>query len=57
MGSVRIRSPVAEKIALVAAGRIGSKAGSPNPVGGLLVFEKWTRISGARGPGFRAHSD
>ena len=27
--------------------KIGGKAGSPNPVGGLLVFRKCTSISGA----------
>jgi hypothetical protein len=38
IGSVRMRSPVAVKIALLIAGRIGGKAGSPKSVGGLLVF-------------------
>ena len=36
MGIVRIRSPAAENSAFVTAGRSGGKAGSPNPVGGLL---------------------
>ena len=49
IGSVRIRSPVAAKIAFAAAGMIGGKAGSPNPVGGLLVFRKCTSIAGACG--------
>jgi hypothetical protein len=46
IGNVRMRSPVAVKIALLIAGRIGGKAGSPNPVGGLLVFRKWTSMGG-----------
>ncbi len=49
MGIVRIRSPVAAKIALAVAGMMGGKAGSPNPVGGLLVFRKYTSIAGACG--------
>ncbi len=40
-----MRLPVAEKIALVTAGMIGGNAGSPRPVGGLLVFRKCTSIS------------
>jgi hypothetical protein len=39
-GIVRMRSPVAVKIALQIAGTIGGKAGSPSPVGGLLDFRK-----------------
>ena len=39
-GSERMRSPVAVKIALQTAGRIGGSAGSPRPVGGLSVFRK-----------------
>ena len=46
IGIVRMRSPVAVKIALQTAGRIGGRAGSPKPVGGLLVFRKWTSICG-----------
>ena len=40
IGIVRIRSPVAVNIALQTAGRIGGNAGSPRPVGALLVFRK-----------------
>jgi hypothetical protein len=40
IGSVRMRPPVAVKIALLIAGRIGGKAGSPKSVGGLLVCRK-----------------
>jgi hypothetical protein len=47
IGNVRMRSPVAVKIALLTAGKIGGKAGSPNPVGGLLDFRKWTSMGGA----------
>ena len=32
-GSVRIRFPVAAKIALLTAGKIGGSVGSPSPVG------------------------
>ena len=32
-------------MAFVIAGMIGGSAGSPRPVGGLLVFRKWTSIS------------
>jgi short chain dehydrogenase len=46
IGNVRMRSPVAVKIALLTAGKIGGKAGSPNPVGGLLDFRKWTSMGG-----------
>ena len=35
-GRERIRLPVALKIALVTAGRMGGMAGSPKPVGALL---------------------
>src|SRR5439155_21904557 len=44
-GSERIRLPVAAKIALQIAGGTGGSAGSPRPVGGLLVFRKCTSIS------------
>ena len=47
IGIVRMRSPVAAKIALHTAGKTGGNAGSPNPVGGLLVFRKWTSMGGA----------
>ena len=46
-GVSRMRLPLAAKIALLMAGRVGGRAGSPSPVGGLLVFKKWTSISGA----------
>src|SRR5262245_42832571 len=45
-GSVRSRLPVAAKIALLTAGSTGGSAGSPRPVGGLLVSTKCTSISG-----------
>src|SRR5690348_3711860 len=45
-GSERTRLPVAEKIALAIAGRIGGSAGSPNPVGLLFDFNQCTSISG-----------
>jgi hypothetical protein len=40
IGGVRMHSPVAVKIALLIAGRIGGKASSPKSVGGLSVFRK-----------------
>ncbi len=45
-GSLRMRRPVAVKIALQTAGKTGGNAGSPNPVGGNSVLLKWTSISG-----------
>jgi hypothetical protein len=39
-GSERIRCPVAAKIALHTAGKIGGNAGSPSPVGEFLDFTK-----------------
>lgn len=45
IGIVRIRFPVAAKIALVIAGMIGGSAGSPSPVGALSVFRKCTSMS------------
>ena len=39
-GSERMRSPVAAKIALQTAGRIGGSAGSPRPVGGLSGLQE-----------------
>lgn len=47
IGSERIRLPVAAKIALHRAGRIGGNAGSPNPVGGFALWTKCTSIGGA----------
>jgi hypothetical protein len=44
-GSLRGRLPVAEKMALATAGRIGGMEGSPNPVGGLFDFSQCTSIS------------
>src|SRR3954468_4549438 len=40
-GKVRMRFPVAAKMAFATAGRIGGSVGSPNPVGGkLLLLQK-----------------
>src|SRR4030095_15066430 len=44
-GNERTRVPVALKIALQTAGRIGGSAGSPHPVGLLSLVLKWTSIS------------
>ena len=41
-----MRSPVAAKMALQTAGNNGGSAGSPKPVGALLVFRKCTSMSG-----------
>jgi hypothetical protein len=41
---VRMRSPVAVNTAFAIAGKICGNAGSPNPVGGLLDFRKWTSM-------------
>ena len=46
IGMVRMRSPVAVKTALAIAGKIGGSAGSPNPVGELSDFRKWTSMGG-----------
>ena len=46
IGIVRMRSPVAVKIALQTAGRIGGNAGSPKPVGELLDLIQCTSIGG-----------
>ena len=48
-GSVRMRLPVAAKIALQTAGSNGGSAGSPRPVGGLSVFRKCTSTCGRVG--------
>lgn len=48
-GSVWIRSPVALKIALQTAGRMGGKPGSPRPFGVLFVLTKCTSMGGASG--------
>ncbi len=48
-GSVRIRLPVAAKIALQRAGMTGGSAGSPRPVVGKSVFRKCTSTGGACG--------
>src|ERR1035441_820370 len=40
-GSDRTLLPVALKIALATAGRIGGRAWSPNPVGSQLVLRQW----------------
>src|SRR5688572_22257868 len=45
-GIVRILLPVAAKIALATAGRIGGSAGSPRPVTGLSLARKCTSITG-----------
>lgn len=42
--SVRRRSPIAVKIALQIAGRMGGKAGSPQSVGGLFNVMKGTSM-------------
>ena len=47
MGSVRIRFPVAAKIALHRAGMAAGNGGSPKPVGELSVVRKCTSIGGA----------
>ena len=39
-GKVRIRLPVAPKMALATAGRTGGKAGSPKPVGVKSLFSR-----------------
>ena len=46
IGIVRMCSPVAVKTALAIAGRIGGKAGSPNPVGDLLDLIQCTSMGG-----------
>ena len=47
MGRVRIRLPVAAKMALHRAGITGGNAGSPRPVGGWSVVRKCTSTGGA----------
>ena len=49
MGRVRIRFPVAAKMALQIAGATGGNAGSPRPVGGKSVLAKWTSSFGESG--------
>ena len=49
-------SPVALKIALQMAGAKGGKAGSPNPVGGLLDWIKCTSICGVLGNRINGYS-
>lgn len=49
-GNVRIRLPVAAKMALHTAGAAAGSPGSPNPVGGAVDLTKWTSIS--RGESF-----
>ena len=46
MGSLRMRLPVAAKIALVIAGTIGEVPGSPLPVGAESLLTMLTLISG-----------
>ena len=46
IGMLRMRLPVAVKMAFAIAGATGGMAGSPSPVGGLLVFTKCTSICG-----------
>ena len=46
MGSLRMRFPVAAKIALVIAGTIGEVPGSPVPVGAESLLTMLTLISG-----------
>ena len=46
MGSLRMRLPVAAKIALVIAGTIGEVPGSPVPVGAESLLTMLTLISG-----------
>ena len=38
IGSVRMRLPVAAKIALISAGAKGARPGSPTPLGGNPLF-------------------
>jgi hypothetical protein len=47
IGSVRMRFPVAAKIALHSAGMAGGSGGSPSPVGELSERRKCTSIGGA----------
>ena len=47
IGSVRIRFPVAAKIALHNAGTADGSGGSPKPVGELSVRKKCTSTGGA----------
>ena len=46
IGSVRMRLPVAAKMALHKAGAAAGNAGSPNPVGGAVDFTKCTSTTG-----------
>ena len=47
MGNLRMRLPVAAKMALQRAGMTGGRAGSPRPVGGWSVMTKCTSTGGA----------
>ena len=47
MGRLRMRFPVAAKMALQRAGSTGGSAGSPRPVGGTLLVMKCTSTGGA----------
>jgi hypothetical protein len=47
IGKLRIRFPVAAKIALHRAGMAAGSGGSPSPVGELSVVRKWTSIGTA----------
>jgi len=47
IGSVRMRLPVAAKMALQSAGTTGGSAGSPSPVGGLSVMRNSISTGGA----------
>ncbi|NDD64476.1 MAG: hypothetical protein EBZ36_10955 [Acidobacteria bacterium] len=52
IGRFLIRSPVAAKMALLIAGRIGGSAGSPSPVGGFgdfRVHDHRSIVEGATG--------
>src|SRR5213594_3407119 len=46
-GSLRIRLPVAAKMALVTAGITAEVPGSPMPPGASLLLTRWTSIAGA----------